>query len=148
MKGEVLEYDIDADHGLISAEDGNRYQFRGMDVRADRPPRPGDRVDFQTEENDARDIYIQKATSPADGKSKVAAGLLAIFIGALGIHKFYLGYSTAGIIMLAVFLLGWIALGIPSIIISIIAFIEGIIYLVKSDEAFHERYVANRRAWF
>lgn len=148
MKGEILDYDIDADHGLISAEDGSRYTFRGMDVRADRPPKSGDKVDFQTEGGEARDIYVQKSAVPSDGKSKVVAGLLAIFVGALGIHKFYLGYSTAGVIMLAIFVLGWILLGIPSIIISFVAFVEGIIYLVRSDEEFHERYVENRRAWF
>ncbi|MEG0146971.1 MAG: NINE protein, partial [Raoultibacter sp.] len=39
-------------------------------------------------------------------KDHVAAGLLAIFLGSLGIHKFYLGYNTAGFIMLAVTTIG------------------------------------------
>ncbi|MFJ4264638.1 NINE protein [Paenarthrobacter nicotinovorans] len=33
-------------------------------------------------------------------KSKIAAGLLGIFLGGLGIHRFYLGYTTIGIIQL------------------------------------------------
>ena len=38
-------------------------------------------------------------------KSKMAAGLLAIFLGSLGIHKFYLGYTKEAVIMLLVSLL-------------------------------------------
>lgn len=33
-------------------------------------------------------------------KSKIAAGLLGIFLGGFGIHRFYLGYTTIGIIQL------------------------------------------------
>ena len=33
---------------------------------------------------------------------KIVAGILGILLGGLGIHKFYLGYTTAGIIMLVV----------------------------------------------
>ena len=82
------------------------------------------------------------ASSP---KSKIAAGLLAIFLGTLGIHKFYLGYSTQGIIMLLVSLL---TLGIGAIVMGIIALVEGIIYLTKSDADFYAIYVEGRKAWF
>ena len=60
-------------------------------------------------------------------KSKVAAGLLGIFLGGLGIHKFYLGKVGLGIVYLC---LCWT--GIP----AIIGFIEGIIYLCSNDENF------------
>lgn len=33
-------------------------------------------------------------------KSKIAAGLLGIFLGGLGVHRFYLGYTKIGIIQL------------------------------------------------
>lgn len=52
--------------------------------------------------------------------------------GAFGAHKFYLGYNAQGIIMLLVFLFGFILLGVPSMIIGLIAFIEFIIYLTKT----------------
>jgi TM2 domain-containing membrane protein YozV len=41
-------------------------------------------------------------------KSKIAAGLLGIFLGSLGIHRFYLGYTTIGVIQIivSVFTLG------------------------------------------
>ncbi|ANB57021.1 TM2 domain protein [Anoxybacillus sp. B7M1] len=64
-------------------------------------------------------------------KNKVVAGLLAILLGGLGIHKFYLGKLGQGILYL---LFSWT--GIP----SIIGFIEGIVYLVKSDEEFNRKY--------
>lgn len=80
-------------------------------------------------------------------KSKIAAGLLAIFLGALGIHKFYLGYTNQGIIMLLVTILGFLLIFGP-IVTSIIALIEGIIYLTKTDEAFDHIYVQNTRPWF
>ena len=80
-------------------------------------------------------------------KSKVAAGLLAIFLGALGIHKFYLGYKKEGIIMLVICLLGFLLLFGP-MVMSVIGLIEGIIYLTKSDAEFYEVYVQGRKGWF
>ena len=74
--------------------------------------------------------------------------VLAFILGAFGVHKFYLGKNTAGFIMLGVFLGGIIFFGVPSLIIGIIAFIEAIIYLIKSDEEFYEDYVAGERSWF
>ncbi len=86
---------------------------------------------------------------PADSKSKMAAGLLAIFLGSLGIHKFYLGYSGAGVAMLLVSVLGGIfTFGLAAAVMSLIAFIEGIIYLTRTDEQFYCIYVAGKKSWF
>lgn len=82
-----------------------------------------------------------------DSKSKLAAALLAIFLGSLGIHKFYLGYTTAGVIMLLVSLLGALIVIGPAIM-GLIAFIEGILYLTKTDEQFYLTYVVGDRPWF
>ncbi len=48
----------------------------------------------------------------AQGKSKIAAGLLAIFLGALGIHNFYLGFNGKGIAQLLISVLscGYLAI--------------------------------------
>lgn len=78
-------------------------------------------------------------------KNKIAAGLLAIFLGALGIHKFYLGYTTQGIIMLLVSIFTF---GIGAFVMEVIGIIEGILYLVKSDQEFYYTYEANQKPWF
>lgn len=72
---------------------------------------------------------------------RILAGILAILIGSLGVHKFILGYTKEGIIQL---ILTFISCGI----LSIIPLIEGIIYLTKSDEEFIEIYQKNEKHWF
>ncbi|GAB5534283.1 MAG: hypothetical protein Rubg2KO_05320 [Rubricoccaceae bacterium] len=67
----------------------------------------------------------------ASEKSKVVAGVLAILLGVFGVHKFYLSKPVQGLLYLLFF---WT--GIP----AIAGFIEGILYLVSTDEAFAEKY--------
>ena len=75
--------------------------------------------------------------------------MLAIFLGAFGIHKFYLGYNTAGFIMLAVTIIGGVlTFSLASWVIWVIAIIEGILYLTKSQTEFEQIYVLNKREWF
>lgn len=45
---------------------------------------------------------------PANAKSKIAAGLLAIFLGQFGVHNFYLGYTTKAVIQLVMTLVGYV----------------------------------------
>jgi TM2 domain-containing membrane protein YozV len=85
------------------------------------------------------------ANSNPRASNKIGAGICGILLGWLGIHKFILGYTGAGIIMLLVSLL---SCGILSGIVWIIGLIEGIIYLCKSDDEFVRIYVDNRREWF
>ncbi len=115
------------------------------------PGQPGQQPFAQQQPYGQQAPYGQQGFSqaPVDSKSKVAAGLLAIFLGSLGIHKFYLGYNTAGVVMLLVSIIGGIVtLGIATGIMSLIAFIEGIIYFTKTDEQFYYIYVAGRKTWF
>ena len=64
-------------------------------------------------------------------KSKAVAVLLALFLGGIGMHKFYLGKPLWGIIYLV---FCW------SYIPSIISFVEGIIYLCTSENEFQAKY--------
>jgi TM2 domain-containing membrane protein YozV len=82
---------------------------------------------------------------PAGAEKKIAAGICGILLGALGIHKFILGYTKQGVIMLLVSIL---TLGFLAWIMGIIGIIEGIIYLTKSDEEFARIYVQGRKGWF
>jgi TM2 domain-containing membrane protein YozV len=84
-------------------------------------------------------------TSSGGADKKVAAGICGILLGALGVHKFILGYNTEGIIMLAVSL---VTCGIGSPIMGIIGLVEGIIYLTKSDGEFVAEYVTGKKGWF
>lgn len=81
----------------------------------------------------------------AKASKKLPAGILGILLGALGIHKFILGYTGAGITMLLVSILSF---GFLSPIMWIIGLIEGIIYLTKSDEEFVATYVDGQKSWF
>lgn len=67
------------------------------------------------------------ALGQANGKSKVTAGILALLLGGLGVHKFYRGEIGMGVLYLV---FCW------TFVPSIVAFIEGIIYLTQTDEAF------------
>lgn len=89
-------------------------------------------------------------TAPyASSKDHVAAGLLAIFLGCFGIHKFYLGYNTQGFIMLAISILaGIFTFGMAAGVMWIISVIEGILYLTKSQTEFERIYVYGKREWF
>jgi TM2 domain-containing membrane protein YozV len=82
---------------------------------------------------------------PPGADKKIAAGICGILLGALGVHKFILGYTTQGIIMLLVTVL---TLGLAGFIMGIIGLIEGIIYLTKSDEDFSRIYIQNKKGWF
>lgn len=78
---------------------------------------------------------------PQGDNKRVVAGILGIVIGSLGIHRFFLGDTVGGIlrIVISVFTCG---------IGSVIGLIEGIIYLTKTDEQFHQEYIVNKKAWF
>ena len=78
-------------------------------------------------------------------KSKMVAALLGIFLGCFGVHKFYLGYTKEAVIMLVISLL---SLGTLAAIVELIGFIEGIIYITKSDEDFQSIYVDGHKGWF
>ncbi|WP_407638030.1 NINE protein [Bacillus andreraoultii] len=64
-------------------------------------------------------------------KNKMITGILAILLGGIGLHKFYLGKWGQGFIYLIFF---W------TYIPAIIGFVEGIIYLLSSDESFARKH--------
>ena len=80
--------------------------------------------------------YVQVAGQPlanpyAPAKSRVTAGILAILLGGIGVHKFYLGKIGLGVLYLLLFIVFfW------TFIPAIIGLIEGIIYLTQTDQDF------------
>ena len=87
-----------------------------------------------------------------DPQRKVLVGVLAIIVGAFGVHKFILGYQKEGLIMLGVTIVGFLTscflFGLPIMAMSIIGLVEGIMYLTKSDEEFYDMYIKNQKPWF
>jgi TM2 domain-containing membrane protein YozV len=65
-------------------------------------------------------------------KSKLAAGLLGIFVGWLGIHRFYLGYTGIAVAQLILGLLGIVTCGITTLAAAIWGLVEGILILTGS----------------
>ena len=49
-----------------------------------------------------------KQAPAADAKSRLAAGLLGIFLGAFGVHNFYLGYTGKAVTQLVLTIVGFI----------------------------------------
>ena len=84
----------------------------------------------------------------AANKDRVAAGVLGILLGGLGLHKFYLGYAKEGVIHLIIFFVGMIPFFLGTLAISVVGLIEGIIYIAKTQEEFEETYIVNTRPWF
>ncbi|RLD84118.1 MAG: hypothetical protein DRJ07_05445 [Bacteroidetes bacterium] len=91
----------------------------------------------------AKEAY-EDLTNNVDNK-KILAGILAIILGAFGVHKFILGYQKEGLIMLLITIL---TCGIGAAVTSLIGLIEGIIYLTKTDEDFYQTYQVHKKTWF
>ncbi len=120
------------------------------------PTAPGQAVCTQC----GRAVGAGAAGSVPGDKNKVAAGILGIILGQFGAHKFYLGYTTPALIMLGATLAGYclgaglsflvfpIFLTVLPFAAAVVGIIEGIIYLTKTDQQFHEEYVVNEKDWF
>ena len=149
MRGVVLGFDTATGKGVISGDDAKRYSVDraglGDGVHS---LMPGKKVDFVAEDGRAASVFPIAGDFSLGEKNKWVAALLAFIVGGLGIHKFYLGKNRAGIIMLVVFLGGILLAAIPTMIVSAVAFIECVIYIVKSDQQFYDDYVVGDRAWF
>jgi len=154
MKGQVLEFSVQTNSGVISGADGSRYTFAGSEWKGDNSPMRGMSVDFDSDGTNAVAVYkaLGGGIASPGSKDKTVAGLLAIFLGGFGIHKFYLGYTTPGLVYLLVNTIGfsvtWMLVFLPNIVLGVIALIEGIIYLTKSDEDFEQTYVVGKKLWF
>jgi len=78
---------------------------------------------------------------PPGAEKKLVAGILAILLGGFGVHRFFLGDVTGGILRIVITVLTC-GLG------GIIGLVEGIIYLTKSDEDFVQTYIVEKKGWF
>jgi TM2 domain-containing membrane protein YozV len=93
----------------------------------------------------ASELKITPPPVASRASNKIAAGICGILLGSLGVHKFILGYTGAGLVMLLVTVL---TCGIAGVVMHLIGLIEGIVYLCKSDDDFVRTYVDGRKEWF
>ena len=145
MRGQVLGVDVRSGDGLIAGDDGDRYTFRPDDWAHKGEPSIGAAVDFEPEGRAARNIFPLRdtavavpppvATEPHNDRNKIVAAVLAFFLGTLGIHRFYLGRTGSGVLMLvlSITVVGLIVTG-PW------ALIDAVRYLMMSDREFAARY--------
>lgn len=109
--------------------------------------------DFKEEAKKTAEEFKEGFQTAGGDNQRILAGILAIFLGWAGIHKFILGYQKEGIILLVVSIVGFVlsCIGIGVFLVwatALIGLIEGIIYLTKSDEEFYNTYQVGRRPWF
>ena len=72
-------------------------------------------------------------------KSRLAAGLLGILLGTLGIHNFYLGFTTRGVVQLLVSIIGGIfTCGMATVAIAVWGFVEGVLLLAASPSRMYD----------
>lgn len=77
------------------------------------------------DEKDVKRTQTQKSNPQTEPKSKLIAGLLAIFLGVFGIHNFYLGYTNRGVTQLLLTTVGSL-LFVGPFIAWVLALIEAI----------------------
>ena len=91
-------------------------------------------------------LFTMRQISLSDHRT---AGILALTLGAFGMHKFYLGYHEQGfLLLLFTIILATLSSGIGILAIWMVAGAEGVIYLLKSPQEFERIYVEGTHNWF
>ncbi len=109
--------------------------------------------DFKEEAKKTANEFTEGLKNAGGDNKKILAGITAILVGWLGVHKFILGYNKEGFILLGLSLIS-IILACTVIfafliyIPGLIGLIEGIVYLTKSDEEFYNTYQVGKKPWF
>ena len=98
-----------------------------LDVRAEICPQCGVRQPVMPGAMMVREPTAMTVTS----KNRQTAGIFALLLGGIGVHKFYLGQPGMGVLYVV---FCWTA--IP----AIIGFIEGIVLLTMTEQAFAEKF--------
>lgn len=144
MKGQVLNYSIQENFGIITSQDGARFNFAGSEWQSESIPTRGLWVDFEASGNNAISIYSALSAgsdvTKRSGKSKATTTLLALFLGTLGAHKFYLGSWGAGIVYIFITLAAFSQPALALyLLVLIVTLVELVHYILLDDENFYAR---------
>lgn len=146
MRGQVLGVDARTGEGLVAGQDGQRYRFAREDWAHRGEPAVGIEVDFEATNDRALSVFpmptapgprraVPPAAIPTNDRNKYVAAVMAFLVGTLGIHRFYLGRTGSGIVMLV------LTLTLAGLLISgPWALIDTVRYLIMSEEEFAARY--------
>lgn len=146
MRGQILGVDARTGEGLVAGQDGQRYRFAREDWAHRGEPAIGSEVDFEATDDRARSVFPMPVVgapgrgtapmpAPASDRNRLVAALIAFLIGTLGVHRFYLGRTGSGIVMLV------LSITVFGLLLTVPwAFIDMIRYLVMSDAEFAARY--------
>ncbi|WP_277981975.1 TM2 domain-containing protein [Sphingomonas phyllosphaerae] len=146
MRGQILGVDVRSGDGLVAGEDGERYTFAPEDWAQHGEPMRGQLVDFEAAAGRARNVFpvpVAPAVAPAPvaapvptiDRNKYIAAVLAFLFGIFGIHRFYLGRVTSGIVMAV---LTFTVIG--ALVTVPLSIVDMVRYLVMSDRDFAARY--------
>jgi len=69
MKGKILDYNIQNSTGIISGDDGQRYNFTNKEWKGDKAPSVNQKVDFEIDEKNAKSIYLESSSISFDADS-------------------------------------------------------------------------------
>ena len=87
---------------------------------------------------------------PAQGKSRIVAGLLNLFLGSLGAGEFFLGYTQYGIyklvITIAFVVLGFLDLGFISTLIGLLTYVWWLALLAMAVLTFMGKWIYEKDA--
>lgn len=87
--------------------------------------------------------------NPSYANKQLLAGYCGILFGGFGIHKFILGYTREGLIILLVAAVGgYFTYGFSLLVMQLVGLIEGMIYLNKNHEEFINIYFVKKQGWF
>ena len=157
-----LIIDMSGGVGTIRGEDGSSYDLITEDILVNTKQIEGRGLvghmvffipdDAQAKRVIIRDDILGIHIVAADGSfigngDRLISAIIAVVLGFVGAHKFYLGYKSQGILM---FLAGTVGLLLifPPFISFVISIAEAFIYLRKTDQEFYDTYIAKERGWF
>lgn len=128
MIGQIESYDPETQTGVIKTEDAS-IKFHFQDWLAHVAPEEGDEVSFEQVDSVATQINLVGAyLSPEKPvRYRFLAILLAVVLGWLGMHRFYLGFYRIGFFQLSLTIILYVV-GAPGFA-ALWGFIDGILLL-------------------